>query len=292
LNPSAGGTIHYQTLGDEPYRYHIIQFTAVPHFGGGNLVTKQYKLFEGSNNIEVHYMAAPSDGGTHSAGIENHDGTIGLQYYRGTAALPSELAVCYLYPGQMACGGGGDAEWLAQTPASGTVEPGETVEISLVFDAAAVTLSGTYTAEVYFAGTFDNVVAPMTVVMHVEPPEVSIDLSVTVGLDPNVCGTANTLTVAPGTMVYYCYTVINTGNMMLPSHTITDTVWGHIDTFVYNLMPGETESVIYPQMVMANVISTATWEASYPEYGLTTWASDDVTVVTGYRLYLPIITKP
>jgi hypothetical protein len=95
LNPSAGGTVHYQTLGTAPNRYFIVQFTDIPHFGGGNLVTKQYKLFEGSNYIEVHYMAAPSDGGTHSAGIENETGTEGIQYYRGTASLPTPLAVRY-----------------------------------------------------------------------------------------------------------------------------------------------------------------------------------------------------
>jgi len=279
LNPAAGGTIHYQTLGDEPYRYHIIQFTAVPHFGGGNLVTKQYKLFEGSNNIEVHYLAAPSDGGTHSAGIENHDGTIGLQYYRGTASLPSELAVCYLYPGQTSCGSGGDAEWLAQTPNAGMVEPGETVEISLIFDAAAVMQSGTYTAEVRFSGDFDNVVAPMIVVMHVEPPNASLDLSVTVGLDPDVCGTVDTLTVTPGTMVYYCYTATNMGEIMLPNHTITDSVHGPMMSFVFDLMPGMTESVIISKTIMTDAVSTVQWMAENPGMGMSAMAEDTITVV-------------
>ncbi|HRQ40767.1 MAG TPA: proprotein convertase P-domain-containing protein [Chloroflexota bacterium] len=95
LNPSAGGTVHYETLGTAPNRVFIVQFTDIPHFGGGNLVTKQYKLFEGSNYIEVHYQAAPSDGGTHSAGIENAAGTVGVQYYLGTASLPTPLAVRY-----------------------------------------------------------------------------------------------------------------------------------------------------------------------------------------------------
>ncbi len=95
LNPSAGGTVHYQLMGSAPNRYVIVQYTAVQHYGGGNPVTLQYKLFETSGVIEVHYQAAPSDGGTHSAGIENQDGTIGLQYYLGTAALGTPLAVRY-----------------------------------------------------------------------------------------------------------------------------------------------------------------------------------------------------
>ena len=58
-------------------------------------MTLQYKLFETTNVIEVHYQAAPCDGGTHSAGIENQNGTVGLQYYLGTAALTTPLALRY-----------------------------------------------------------------------------------------------------------------------------------------------------------------------------------------------------
>ncbi len=67
----------------------------MPHYSSGNPVTLQYKLFEGTNVIEVHYQAAPSDGGNHSAGIENQDGTVGLQFYYGTAAIPTPEAVRY-----------------------------------------------------------------------------------------------------------------------------------------------------------------------------------------------------
>ncbi len=67
----------------------------------------------------------------------------------------------------------------------------------------------------------------------------------------NECGTADTLEVLEGAVVYYCYTVENTGNVLLPNHTITDTVWGHVDTFVYDLHTGMSQSVIYSQTVTA-----------------------------------------
>ncbi|KAB2962009.1 MAG: hypothetical protein F9K16_10260 [Thermoanaerobaculia bacterium] len=95
LNPGAGGTVHYQTLGSAPNRRFIAQFENVPHFGGGNLVTLQFKLFEGTNVVEVHYQAAPSDGGTHSAGVENETGTVGVQYFLGSTGLTTPLAVRY-----------------------------------------------------------------------------------------------------------------------------------------------------------------------------------------------------
>ncbi len=278
LNPGAGGTIHYQTLGAAPHRYMVVQFTNVPHFGGGNLVTMQWKLFEGSNNIEVHYQAAPSDGGTHSAGIEDESGTIGLQYYRGPASLTTPLAVCYLYPGQVNCGSGGeDAIWLSQSPDAGTVNPGESFPVSVLFDASAVTEVGTYTAEIYFNGSFDNNVTPMTVIMHVEEPMAAIELDVTVSLN-NTCGTADTLAVPQGSTVYYCYTVTNTGNVMLPNHTITDTVFGHIATFLYDLLPGETESVIYAQTITTDTLSIASWTAAHAGLGMSATATDEVNV--------------
>jgi hypothetical protein len=99
LQPDQGGygeALYYQTLGTSPNRRFIVQFTDVPHyFDYVNLVTMQFKLFEGTNDIEVHYLAAPSDGGVHSAGIENQDGTIGLQYARQSGSLPSSTVVQY-----------------------------------------------------------------------------------------------------------------------------------------------------------------------------------------------------
>ncbi len=98
LLPPAGGSIYYQTLGSAPNRYFIVQYTDIQHFGGGNPVTMEFKLFEGSGNVEVHYAAAPSDGGTHSAGRENQDGTVGTQFYLGTGSLITPTAVLYTIP--------------------------------------------------------------------------------------------------------------------------------------------------------------------------------------------------
>ena len=90
----AGAELYYQTMGTAPNQYLLISFINVQHYPSGNPVTMQYKLFE-NGSIEVHYQDAPSDGGTHSAGIENQDGTAGVQYYLGTAALATPIAVRY-----------------------------------------------------------------------------------------------------------------------------------------------------------------------------------------------------
>lgn len=95
LLPPAGGTITFQTLGEPGSLRFIVQFTDIPHFEFGNPVTFQFKLYEGSNHIEVHYLSVPSDGDTHVAGVENAAGNVGVQFFRGTGSLPSNSAVLY-----------------------------------------------------------------------------------------------------------------------------------------------------------------------------------------------------
>jgi hypothetical protein len=77
LNPSSGGGFQYETQGVAPFRVFVIQFNNIPHYGGGNLVTAQVQLHESTNRIEIHTTSMPSDGGNHTQGIENDDGTIG-----------------------------------------------------------------------------------------------------------------------------------------------------------------------------------------------------------------------
>ena len=95
LLPPGGGEIDFQTLGAAPNRIFIVQFTNVPHFGGGPPVTFQTKLFETTNVIEVHYPNPATDGGNHVAGVENESGTVGVEFFEGTTPLPASEAVRY-----------------------------------------------------------------------------------------------------------------------------------------------------------------------------------------------------
>ncbi len=95
LDPSLGGTIKYKTTGTVPNRIFVVEFNAVPHFGGLDPVSFQIKLFETTNIVEVHYREAPAAFivGTqrdHTAGIENGDGTIGLVYFFGKTAIADD----------------------------------------------------------------------------------------------------------------------------------------------------------------------------------------------------------
>lgn len=283
LNPGAGGAVYAQVIGDAPTRKLVVQWQAVPHFGNPAPISVETILFEGSNNALVQYLDPSALAGSSATeGIQGST-TVGLLYAYNQAILTPELAICYVHPmsDDPNCAGAVDAPWAIETPMSGSVDPGDSMDIDIIFDSSVVTQTGTYTATLTFAGDFDNDVQNGTLVMHVLPPQPAIELAVTLSTDGS-CGITDMLTVDPGTMVYYCYTVTNTGNLLLDNHSIDDTVFGHIDSFFYELWPGTSESVIYTQTIMADVTSTATWEASHSNTGLTASASDSAMVDVVY----------
>jgi len=78
-NPSAGGTINYFTAGTAPNRTLVVNFTTVPHFGGGGgALNGQLVLYETTNIIDIQINSQTSDGGLHTQGIEDASGTIAL----------------------------------------------------------------------------------------------------------------------------------------------------------------------------------------------------------------------
>ena len=77
INPYQGGVIRYETIGTAPNRVLIVEFDNVPHYYNSNPVTMQAQLYEGTSLIEIHTESMPSDGGNHTQGIENIDGTLG-----------------------------------------------------------------------------------------------------------------------------------------------------------------------------------------------------------------------
>ncbi|MFC3681829.1 TolB family protein [Bacterioplanoides pacificum] len=85
LNPNlTGGEVHYQIKGSAPDRRLIVQFTNTQVWGGGGNITLQFKLFESTNIIEVHYKRIYGESGEpYVVGIMK-DATVGLQQFFGT----------------------------------------------------------------------------------------------------------------------------------------------------------------------------------------------------------------
>ncbi|MEZ4645792.1 MAG: hypothetical protein R3E31_24235 [Chloroflexota bacterium] len=60
-----------------------------------------------------------------------------------------------------------------------------------------------------------------------------------------MCATTDTIEVEAGTVVYYCYTVTNTGNVTLSFHDLEDDVLGTIlDGYAYDLAPGASVDTV------------------------------------------------
>ncbi len=98
LRPPSGGSIHYETQGTSPNGLFIVQFTDIEHYFSGNPSTMQLQLHE-DGRIEIHYLSVQSDGGNHTIGIENGDGTLASTYVnRADPGAITNLAVGFPTP--------------------------------------------------------------------------------------------------------------------------------------------------------------------------------------------------
>ena len=121
LDPSVAGTIHYETLGTDPERRFIVQYTGVRRQASTDLLTFQVVLYE-NGQIVFQYKDMPGDGDGSSAtiGIEGKDGETGVQVSHDTAYVKNELAVLIEPVWELMFG----ADALAQDSAQRTLKSG------------------------------------------------------------------------------------------------------------------------------------------------------------------------
>lgn len=84
IDPAEGGAISYGVLGTAPNRRFIVSWINAPLFSSscGQLITQQIKIFESTNNIEIHlkdkeYCIDWNDGAA-IMGLHNYNGTIAI----------------------------------------------------------------------------------------------------------------------------------------------------------------------------------------------------------------------
>lgn len=100
-------------------------------------------------------------------------------------------------------------------------------------------------------------------------PRLSVTVVKTVGTTPGVCGTESAITVAPGTTVYYCYTITNDSDITFDLHNLVDDQLGTLLTDAeYDLLPGAsvntvTLGITADAVITTTTTNTATWEACY-----------------------------
>lgn len=90
LNPSSGGNIYYEATDNQI----IIQFSNVQHYNSSDMVSFQYILSD-NGTIQLQYLDVGNDFSENTVGIENIDGTDGLQVAFNTAYLHDSLSVLF-----------------------------------------------------------------------------------------------------------------------------------------------------------------------------------------------------
>jgi hypothetical protein len=186
-------------------------------------------------------------------------------------------------PPPAACEVISDIPWLSTTPTAGTTISATSDVVDVTFDATGL-LAGVYTGTLCVNSNDPDealVTVPVTLTVNPYIAIPSIVLSKTVGLDPDVCATSDSIIIPAGmggTEVTYCYTVQNTGDVTFTNHTLTDTVLG---TLLNNepvvLGPGATYFITQTSLITQTTVNTAYWTA-YEATGAPTTASDSATV--------------
>lgn len=163
------------------------------------------------------------------------------------------------------CAGSGDIPWLDvgldDIPEMGgtSLPPGGSETTDMMFKSYGLD-EGVYTGTLCIASNDpdeDEILIPLTLTVNLADP--AVGLAATVGTTPGVCAGGDTITVAPGTTVHYCYTVTNTGDITLPLHDLSDTLAGTIfEDFPFDLAPGDSVSTIDAGLQITTTINSTT----------------------------------
>ena len=85
----------YQTVGAPGSQQFIAEFLNAPYFNSNTPNTFEIVLHEGSNDIELQYLNTGADGHVRSVGIENLDGTVGLQVVNDNTTTLNAQGFCF-----------------------------------------------------------------------------------------------------------------------------------------------------------------------------------------------------
>jgi len=188
----------------------------------------------------------------------------------------------------------GDLLWLSESITEGTIPADDTcIEIDIDFSSIGL-VEGIYLGNLSIDSN-DPVTPLVNIPVSLTVSSSAIELTKTVGLFNNTCGTTDQLNVYQNTIVYYCYTVTNTGGTLLELHTLTDNQLGELfNSYNYQLFPGASFYVISSGVLITESITNqATWFAEYGEQNATDSDTATVTVIPDpdVWIYLPTILK-
>jgi hypothetical protein len=224
---SGGGMGAVFAYEDLVNRQVIIQFNDVRRAGDPNTrITFQIILRE-NNDILFQYLAATGTLNSATIGIENLDGSDGLQVAFNEAYVTDSLAVRFT-PG---------CDWLSTNFIGGTLQPGDSTEVLVTADAGNLTV-GDYLCNLIVSSNALN------------EPQITIPVNFTVGI-PNIAVFPDTLDFGQqllGTSDTLQTTVSNIGDVPLfitgfGINGIGSSSYRLLDNSLFFLQPGESKSI-------------------------------------------------
>jgi hypothetical protein len=120
------------------------------------------------------------------------------------------------------------------------------------------TTTNVFTWTGYITNT-DGISTLATATATVHTP--AIKVHATVGTDPNACATTNTITVTAGTVVDFCYSVVNTGAVTLTHHEISDNASIAYYSRTQPLLPGSSYAIGVATPVTQTLVNKVNWVA-------------------------------
>jgi hypothetical protein len=172
LNLGSGGNVKYYY--DAANTRFIVQYTNVPFYSGTGTNTFQVILYP-NGQILIHYLSMTGVNTSATVGIENADGTVGLQVVRDGSYIHDNLAVKFYLP---------DAPWLSEAPDFGRINPNSSANITVTFDANRLTQATTYSGKLILDATHPDVTAPV---------EIPASLSVITATQPTISANPTSL---------------------------------------------------------------------------------------------------
>ncbi|MGA9116589.1 MAG: C25 family cysteine peptidase [Bacteroidota bacterium] len=127
----SGAAYYYADPGAQEF---IVQYSNVAHIGSTGPYTFQIVL-RPTGEILVRYLSMASPLNSASIGIENADGSMGLEVAENAQYAHDSLALRFYLP---------DASWITQNPSFGMIPPHGTQDIAVMFDAFGLQVGTTY----------------------------------------------------------------------------------------------------------------------------------------------------
>jgi len=157
LNPSSGGAVY--TYADTANSRFIVEFAAVPRYGSTTDLETFQVILQADGTILYQYRTLANVTGC-TVGIENGDGTVGLQLVDNASYLHDGLAVRFDFTPP-------PAPWLVVAPAGGNLSGGTSGNLTVTCNAADLA-PGLYTGSILVSSNDQDtpqVTVPVTLIV-------------------------------------------------------------------------------------------------------------------------------